>query len=155
MVMEPAGDLDGPKKRFMTVENLSSYIKMLLGQLKVPRRTAAGWELVPTLLLLPDGLESHFSGHSARNFMTSVAAVLGYGRDARAYLGRWAMGMTSSEEYVRTSRQVVLGIQRGVNKAILEGRDIEYFEDEAIEALAKTAEDRGFNPLRIRGAIFA
>ena len=82
--------------------------------------------------------------------MTSVAAVLGYGRDARAYLGRWAMGMTSSEEYVRTSRQVVLGIQRAVNKSIVEGRDIEYFEDEAIEALAKTAEDRGFNPLRIK-----
>ena len=150
LVMEPAGNFDGPKKRFMTVENLSSYIKMLLGQLKVPRRTAAGWELVPTLLLLPDGLESHFSGHSARNFMTSVAAVLGYGRDARAYLGRWAMGMTSSEEYVRTSRQVVLGIQRAVNKSIVEGRDVEYFEDEAIEALAKTAEDHGFNPLRIK-----
>ena len=82
--------------------------------------------------------------------MTSVAAVLGYSRDARAYLGRWAMGMTSSEEYVRTSRQVVLGIQRAVNKSILEGREIEYFEDEAIDALAKAAEERGFNPLRIK-----
>ena len=82
--------------------------------------------------------------------MTSVAAVLGYGRDQRAYLGRWAMGMSASEEYVHTSRQVVLSIQRAVNRSIVEGRDIEYFEDEAIDALAKTAEDMGFNPLRIK-----
>ena len=82
--------------------------------------------------------------------MTSVAAVLGYGKDQRAYLGRWAMGMSASEEYVRTSRQVVLSIQRAVNRSIVEGREVEYFEDEAIESLAKTAEDMGFNPLRIK-----
>ena len=150
LVMEPARSLDGPRRRFLTVEKLSSYITLLLGQLRVPKKSATGWELVPNLLLLPDGLESHFSGHSPRNFMTSVAAVLGYGRDARAYLGRWAMGMTSSEEYVRTSRQVVLGIQRAVNKSIVEGRDVEYFEDEAIDALAKFADEKGFNPLRIK-----
>ena len=44
--------------------------------------------------------------------MTSVAAVLGFTRDQRAYLGRWAMGMVASEEYVRTSRQVVTLIQK-------------------------------------------
>ena len=45
---------------------------------------------------------------------------------------------------------MVLSIQRAVNRSIVEGRDIEYFEDEAIDALAKTAEDMGFNPLRIK-----
>ena len=150
LVMEPANNLEAPKRRFLTVEKLSTFIRLLLGQLRVPRRTRGGWEVVPNLLLLPDGLEKHFSGHSPRNFMTSVAAVLGYGRDQRAYLGRWAMGMSASEEYVRTSRQVVLSIQRAVNRSIVEGREIEYFEDEAIEALAKTAEDMGYNPLRIK-----
>ena len=128
--MEPAFFFR-PKRRFLTVEKLSSYIRLLLGQLRVPRRTRAGWEVVPNLPLLPDGLEKHFSGHSPRNFMTSVAAVLGYGRDQRAYLGRWAMGMSASEENVCTSRQVVLSIQRAVNRSIVEGREVEYFEDEA------------------------
>ena len=147
LVMEPANNFEGPRTRFLTVEKLSSYIRLLLGQLRVPRRTRAAWEVVPNLLLLPDGLEKHFSGHSPRNFMTSVA-VLGYGRDQRAYLGRWAMGMSASEEYLRTSRQVVLSIQRAVNS--VEGREVEYFEDEAMDALAKTAEDMGFNPQRIK-----
>ena len=48
-----------------------------------------------------------FSGHSPRNYLTSAAALLGFSKDMRAYLGRWAIGMTSSEEYVRTARQVV------------------------------------------------
>ena len=51
-------------------------------------------------LLLPDGLETFFSGHSPRNYLTSVAAALGFHKDERAYLGRWSMGMVSSEEYV-------------------------------------------------------
>ena len=39
LVMEPANNLDGPKRRFLTVEKLGSYIRLLLGQLRVPRRT--------------------------------------------------------------------------------------------------------------------
>ena len=46
---------------------------------------------VDTTLLLPDGLEQFFTGHSPRNFMTSVAAVLGFSKDQRAYLGRWTI----------------------------------------------------------------
>ena len=65
-------------------------------------------------MLLPDGLEAHFSGHRPRNFVTSVAAAIGFSRDERAYLGRWSMGMVASEEYVRTSKQVVFKIQKAV-----------------------------------------
>ncbi len=53
--------------------------------------------------------------------MTSVAAVLGFSRDQRAYLGGWSMGMVASEEYVRMSRQVVTLIQKTVNEAIVSG----------------------------------
>ena len=82
--------------------------------------------------------------------MTSVAAAIGYHRDQRAYLGRWAMGMVASEEYVRTARQVVFTIQRAVNKSLVTGLDNEYFEDEAVDRLCKTAENSGANPNRIR-----
>ncbi|CAL1167610.1 unnamed protein product [Cladocopium goreaui] len=102
------------------------------------RRTAVGWELMQASLLLPDGLETFFSGHSPRNYLTSVAAALGFHKDERAYLGRWSMGMVSSEEYVRTSRQVVFKIQREVNRAL----------DENIDRLADFAAESGANKKR-------
>lgn len=81
--------------------------------------------------------------------MTSVAAVIGFSRDERAFLGRWSMGTVSAEEYVRTSRQVVFKIQRAVNRTLIEGGPEEFFEDELIVKLCKFAEDQGANPSRI------
>ena len=138
------------RRKFVSPAGLSSLVRRTLGELQVPQRQEFQWTLVPGALLLPDGLEFHFSGHSPRNCLTSVAALLGFGRDMRAYLGRWAIGMTSSEEYVRTARQVVYKIQQSVNRALVEGRESEYFEDEAIDALRATAEMNGANPRRIR-----
>ena len=60
------------------------------------------------------------------------------------------MGMVSSEEYVRTSRQVVFKIQRAVNRSIVEGRPEPYFEDEAIQKLCEAAQSSGANPNRIK-----
>ena len=60
------------------------------------------------------------------------------------------MGMVASEEYVRTSRQVVTLIQKTVNEAIVSGHPGFYREDEVIEALCAEASAGGANPLRIR-----
>ena len=148
--MEPKGDWEGVRRKFVSPADLSSLIRKLLSTLKVPQRRGFNWELMDHALLLPDGLEMHFSGHSPRNFLTSVAALLGFSRDMRAYLGRWAVGMTSSEEYVRTARQVVYKIQRAVNRSIVEGFESEYFEDDAMSSLCKAAELGGANPNRIK-----
>eukprot|EP00435_Cladocopium_sp_Y103_P028860 s4486_g7.t1 len=137
-------------RKFVPPSGLSSLIQKLLANLPVPRRIIGGWDANAGMLLLPDGLEGHFTGHSPRNFMTSVAAAIGFHRDQRAYLGRWAMGMVSSEEYVRTARQVVFSIQKAVNRSIVTGMDQEYFEDEAIERLCRAAEASGANPNRIK-----
>jgi hypothetical protein len=150
MVMEPTKDWTKVKRKFVTPSGLSSLISKLLSTLNCPRRSGLGWELMPHVLLLPDGLEEFFSGHSARNFLTSIAAVIGFSRDERAFLGRWSMGMTSSEEYVRTSRQVVFKIQRAVNRSLVEGMDEVYYEDEPIQRLCDAAEKAGANPNRIK-----
>ena len=150
MVMEPSKDWQKVRRKFVTPAGLSSLISRLLGRLPCPRRSGLGWEQMPHVLLLPDGLESFFSGHSARNFLTSIAAVVGFTRDERAYLGRWSMGMVSSEEYVRTARQVIFKIQRSVNKCLVEGGNEPYHEDEAIQRLCDAAEGAGANPNRIR-----
>ena len=150
MVMEPSPDWHKVRRKFLTPAGLSSVISKLLGMLSVPRRSAFSWELMPHALLLPDGLETFYSGHSPRNFLTSVAAAIGFSRDERAFLGRWRMGMSSSEEYVRTSRQVVFKIQKAVNRSLVEGREEAYFEDEAIQKLCDSAEAAGANPNRIK-----
>ena len=129
MVMEPSADWEKVKRKFVSPSGLSSLVAKLLSLLAAPRQVAHGWELMQHVLLLPDGLEAHFSGHSPRNFVTSVAAAIGFSRDERAYLGRWSMGMVASEEYVRTSKQVVFKIQKPVNRSIVEGREEVYFED--------------------------
>ena len=150
LVMEPRRDWGSVRRKFATPSDLSSMIRKLLSTLRVPLRRLAYWELMGTSLLLRDGLEMHYSGHSPRNFLTSVAALLGFSKDMRAYLGRWAIGMSSSEEYVRTARQVVYKIQRAVNRSIVEGQEDEYFEDEAISSLCQTAVNNGANPARIK-----
>eukprot|EP00435_Cladocopium_sp_Y103_P008878 s4940_g2.t1 len=149
-VIAPTDDWTSAKRRYVSPADLSSLIRKLLSDLGAPRRANGGWEILARTLLLPDGLETHFTGHSPRNYVTSVAAAIGFHRDQRAYLGRWAMGMVASEEYVRTSRQVVFSIQKAVNKALVTGMDQEYFEDEAIDRLCKYAEAAGANPNRIR-----
>ena len=58
--------------------------------------------------------------------------------------------MTSSEEYVRTSRQVVFKIQKAVNRSLVEGLEEVYYEDEPIQRLCDAAETAGANPNRIR-----
>eukprot|EP00435_Cladocopium_sp_Y103_P019079 s72_g4.t1 len=150
MVMEPSPEWDRVRRKFLPPSGLASEINKLLGRLSVPKKGQFGWELMQHALLLPDGLEHFFSGHSPRNFLTSVAAAIGFGRDERAFLGRWSMGMVSSEEYVRTSRQVVFRIQKAVNRSLVEGREEPYFEDEAIQRLCDAAETSGANPNRIR-----
>ena len=150
LVMEPTADWTSAKRKFVTPSGLSSLISKLLSDLPVPRKQGDMWVANTGGLLLPDGLETHFTGHSPRNFLTSVAAAIGFHKDQRAYLGRWAMGMVASEEYVRTSRQVVFTIQKAVNRSIVTGLDQEYFEDEAVDRLCKAAEDSGANRNRIR-----
>lgn len=60
------------------------------------------------------------------------------------------MGLVSSEEYVRTSRQVVYKIQKAVNKCLVEGSGAPFFEDETIGRLCDFAAESGANPNRIK-----
>ena len=118
-VMEPNPDRTGIRRKYIEPSILSANVSKLLSML--PEEGSDGLTMTSTVLLLPDGLESHYTGHSARNFLTSIAATLGFSREQRAYLGRWSMGMSSSEEYVRTSRQVIFNIQKTVNESLVTG----------------------------------
>ena len=75
LVMEPRCDWESVRRKFVSPSDLSSLIRSL-STLRVPLRRLGYWEFTGTSLLLPDGLETHFSGHSPRNFLTPVAALL-------------------------------------------------------------------------------
>ena len=60
------------------------------------------------------------------------------------------MGMVSSEEYVRTSRQVIYKIQKAVNKSLVDGSGGPFHEDESINRLCKFAAATGANPNRAK-----
>ena len=62
MVMEPTKDWTKVTRKFVTPSGLSSLIAKLLSTLSCPRRSGLGWELMPHVLLLPDGLEAFISG---------------------------------------------------------------------------------------------
>ena len=60
------------------------------------------------------------------------------------------MGMVSSEEYVRTSHQVIYKIQKAVNKSLVDGSGGPFYEDESINRLCKFAAATGANPNRTK-----
>ena len=132
LVMEPSKDWSNVKRKFLPPNGLSSAIMSLLSVLGTPRKANFVWTTVDTTCYSLTVSNSFSPGmHSPCNFMTSVAAVLGFSRDQRAYLGRWSMGMVVSEEYVRTSRQVVTLIQKTVNEAVVSGHP-------GVKSIAKT-----------------
>ena len=98
--MEPNKDWTGVKRKFLTPSGLSAAIGELLGSFVAQGALPWAGSSCRPASYSQMGLETFFSGHSPRNYLTSVAAALGFHKDERAYLGRWSMGMVSSEEYV-------------------------------------------------------
>ncbi len=64
LVMEPSKDWRGVRRKFLPPSGLSSAIISLLSTLGTPRKANFTWSTVDTTLLLPDGLEQFFTGHS-------------------------------------------------------------------------------------------
>ena len=100
---------------------------------------------------MTEGAHRFYTGHSPRNFMTSVAAAIGHSKDDRDYLGRWLVNRaTGSAEYTRTSREVVRRLQKSVCRSLLEGGSQPYVEEEALAALKSYVDGQGASGALIR-----
>ena len=95
--------------------------QMLLSELGTPVFSYAldSWSLDESRPLLGTIGAKFYSEHSERNFVNSHAAVLGYDKQKRDMLGRWQP--EQSDDYLRTTREVVSTIQRYVAEAIRMG----------------------------------
>ena len=117
-------DRSGPVNKMLPPEMIIAYVRSVLADLKAIRRsTEAGslWTLDDDLYLVPSQLLVYFKGHGPRHFLVTLAAAMGWPKDDRDYLGRWGIDRHQSNDYVLSARQIVLGIQAGVARALCDG----------------------------------
>ena len=79
----------------------------------------SGFSVAAGALLITPSACRTWTEHSERCWLSSVAAVLGIGRERREVLGRWR-----SNEYIRTAQRVVSQVQRTIVQGVL--RDTEW-----------------------------
>ena len=100
-----------------------------------------GYQLVDQMLLTI-GAQGFWTGHSSRATLATWAACVKISKDRRDYIGRWKP--SESDEYVRTSREIVWGIQQEVATAIRNGGlDDVCFEDGVLTELADYCRELG------------
>ena len=73
---------------YMDGEGVACHIRRALAELKAPRRHQGVWGLSKVVNLVPEALLGFWSGHSARNFLPSLAAATGVDSVKRDFLGR-------------------------------------------------------------------
>ncbi|CAE7520545.1 unnamed protein product [Symbiodinium sp. CCMP2592] len=64
-----------------------------------------------------------WSEHSERNWLVSLLASLGVPREQRDFVGRWHAA-SSSDEYMRTARQIVLQLQKAAVRGLAENAEL-------------------------------
>ncbi|CAE7351551.1 unnamed protein product [Symbiodinium sp. CCMP2592] len=143
LVLQASEDWETCGNKGVDAPAVSLYVRKIYKELCVPRWVEGRWMQNKERLLLPGDCALHFSGHSARNFLTSIAAAIRVPKDDRDFLGRWKVGGGGSADYTRTARQIVHRIQEQVAETVLLGRERGYVEADALDALQSFAEERG------------
>ena len=140
----PNKDWSGGARKFLSLQNLNSYMRYVLSIVKKPLRgvrNAKSW-MESGETLTSGELTNFWSGHSGRHWLPTHAANIGIPKEQRDYLGRWQAGAQESNAYVLSAKQIVTSIQRDVNKAICEGH-VGLTEGELIEELKNYGQERG------------
>ncbi|CAE8608117.1 unnamed protein product [Polarella glacialis] len=114
---EPNEDFSGCRAKPSDWATTSARSRALFRELRQVKFDGAcwSWDCGQPLVLHPQAL-LFWTDHSERNVLTSVAAYLGVQKSERDYLGRWSPD--GSDDYLRTSRQVVLAVQGLVAQGI-------------------------------------
>ena len=121
LLLEANDDWTGPTTKGVDSTGVLLYFRRVLQGLGTPKLESKGFRLNYQRPLMSEGAHRFYTGHSPRNFMTSVAAAIGHSKDDRDYLGRWLVNRaTGSAEYTRTSREVVHRLQKSVCRSLLE-----------------------------------
>eukprot|EP00435_Cladocopium_sp_Y103_P069329 s873_g33.t1 len=140
----PNKDWSGGARKFLTSENLNTYMRYVLTVIKKPLRggrNPQAWMESGECFM--SGETSNFwSGHSGRHWLPTHAANIGVPKEQRDYLGRWQAGAQESNAYIMSTKQIITAIQGQVNQAICEGH-VGLTEGELIQELRDYGEARG------------
>jgi len=134
----------------------------LFGELRAPRwhegSELAGKQLPGHWVESDDALFSvnwvyFWTEHSDRNWLSSMAAVRGYSKTERQRLGGW--GGEPSEEYVRTSKIIVLNIQKDIAQWTKNIPEDEIGEEDVLAEYASYLTSRSEEPEKVEAQIRA
>ncbi|CAE6939115.1 unnamed protein product [Symbiodinium sp. CCMP2592] len=139
-----------PLEKSVPSSTVALYFRKVLSELKTPKREGRTWKANDQRPLLPGYTSSHFTGHSARNFLSSVGAAIDVDPRELDYLGRWKVGGEGSATYIRTSRQVVHRLQSHIACSLVTGQPKHYIEVDSIKALTDYAAKAGESESQVR-----
>ncbi|CAE7032383.1 unnamed protein product [Symbiodinium sp. CCMP2592] len=139
-----------PLEKPVASSTVALYFRKVLSELKTPKREGRTWKANDQRPLLPGYTSSHFTGHSARNFLSSVGAAIDVDPRELDYLGRWKVGGEGSATYIRTSRQVVHRLQSHIACSLVTGQPKHYIEVGSIKALTDYAAKAGESESQVR-----
>ena len=141
LVPVPEATMEAVSHKKAEYPDMAVMSQMLLSELGTPvfSYSLDSWSLDDSRPLLGTIGAKFYSEHSERNFVNSHAAVLGYDKQKRDMLGRWQP--EQSDDYLRTTREVVSTIQRHVAEAIRMG-DKRISEETALTGMTAHLADR-------------
>ena len=106
----PTADLSGARQIMAKYPQVVAMTKILWHSLRLPIWREGKWSLSDKLLFSSMEPLRFWSEHSERNWLVSLLAMMEVPRDQRDFVGRWSTA-SSSDEYLRTARQLVMRLQ--------------------------------------------
>ena len=138
LVWAASHDMEEPIFKFARPEVISSFMRMIWAQLKMPKRqriTDQSWQASDEALV-SGSCYLFWSGHSMRHVLPTLAAVFGDAKERRDYLGRWHVGLQQSSDYVHTCKQIAHDVQKLICDKLSGGKP-GYDERELFDELSR------------------
>ena len=132
LVPRAAADYEGARKGLASYMDRAAYGRAVLHDL-----------LLEEAPLVPAEALNFWTEHSERNFVVSCAAALRVPKERRDYIGRWQPG-NQSDDYVRTSRQIVTEVQRLIAEQI-RAKDPALDEGDLADTFVKFVVEQGMS----------
>lgn len=139
----PRADWEGVTRCMADYGDIVGLSKQLLRKLRQPVHHDAKWVQKDAKLIIAEEAFHFWTEHSERNWLVSLLAVLGVRQPERNFVGRWSI-TSSADEYLRTSQQVLTGLQEQLVEA-LRGPDRWGLRGAGLDDLAQHIVNKGGN----------
>lgn len=119
LLEKPTGDFQRTTGAILKYSQSAAMTTLVIRELRVPFRDVDGWK-ASDVEVVPAAFEDLFTEHSGRPVVPSGAIMVEDSKSKRDMIGRWCPD--GSDDYSRTHRAVVVGIQTKVAQAFMQGQ---------------------------------